>query len=123
MIDSGEHVPVVNKKAAWVAAEQAELDRWVAALPPMVVTLQEFEELSEYSASYPTGTTPGKIWRTEINCYHHQFIRAGGKPRWIIRQYDPNHRPEDPRIKILQFRPVFRVKATSRPSNFYRDPR
>ena len=106
-------------EAEWVKREQAGLDAFVAKLPRMVVTLQEFEQLSDYSASYPTGTTPGKTWRAQLNSFHHRFVRAGGKPRWIIRRYDPDAPPFDEKdksthqIAIHQFRPVFRVKAGS----------
>ena len=108
------------KNKEYAAKEQASLDAFIRRLPTMVVTLQEFKELGEYSASYPTGTTPGKKWRTELNAYDRRFYLGGGKTRWIIRQYDPEAKPYDKDdksthgdIKILQFRPVFRVPATS----------
>lgn len=87
----------------------------MASLPDRLVTLQELERLPEYSASYPTGTTPGKLWRCELGGFDSTFMRYGGKPRWIIRQYDPDCPDDAKRINILQFRPVIRAKAGSRP--------
>lgn len=101
----------------YVKREQKALDAFVAALPGRVVTLEEFRQLSNYSTSYPTGTTKGKLWKTELNCLNMRFVRGGGKTRWIIRQYDPDTPPfrkDDKfthRIKILQFRPIVRIKV------------
>ena len=100
--------------AAYIKRTQRQLDAFVAKLPPMVVTLQELKDLPEYSASYPTGTTPGKRWRSELSCMDFLFKQNGGKTRWIIRQYDPNCLNGAKQISIHQYRPVIRVPANTR---------
>lgn len=80
-------------------------------LPRMRVTPQEFERLPEYSCSYPTGTTPGKRWRREDGAYDHQFKLSGGKPVWMIGEYDPDDDGKGNTIKINWYLPVFRVQA------------
>ncbi|MBN9033050.1 MAG: hypothetical protein BGO05_05190 [Rhizobiales bacterium 63-7] len=84
---------------------------WIDGLPVVRMTPCEFEALPEYSASYPTGTTPGKRWRREDGAFDPGFIRKGGRPRWVIGEYDPNCPPGAKRIRINWYRPVLRVKA------------
>jgi hypothetical protein len=98
---------------AWVAARQNEIDRHLAELPPLQMTLRALEALLEYSCSLPTGTTPGKRWRNHYGSYLPNFTSNGGKPRWIIGEYDPNAKPEDKTIAINWYRPVIRVPAKS----------
>ncbi|MCJ2051669.1 hypothetical protein [Methylobacterium sp. J-070] len=101
----------------------------IAEFPRLRLTPQQFENLSDYSASYPTGTTPGKMWRRLDGAFDHAFIKAGGQPYWMVMQYDPTA-PSDAeiehmkasgvepptRIAILRFKPVIVLRAASRPS-------
>lgn len=96
------------------ADEQKKLDTFVAGLPPLVLPLHEFQRMNEYSTSLPTETTPGKRWRKHCAAYWPAFIRLGGKPRWIIGEYDPQGDPKAKEIGINWYRPVVRVKAVSR---------
>lgn len=84
---------------------------FVHSLPIMRIKPQAFMDLPEYSASNPTGTTPGKIWRRLDGLFDHDFKRRGGKPRWIICQYDPNCPEEAKRISIHQYRPIITLRA------------
>lgn len=52
-------------------------------LPPLHLTKAEFDALDEYSATHPTGRTPGKRWRRHDGAYH----PACSKPFWIIGEY------------------------------------
>ncbi|MGU3666134.1 hypothetical protein ACLBX9_18270 [Methylobacterium sp. A49B] len=101
----------------------------IAEFPRLRLTPQQFENLSDYSASYPTGTTPGKMWRRLDGVFDHAFIRAGGQPYWMVMQYDPaahsdaeiermtaRGEPVPTRIKILRFKPVIVLRADARPS-------
>jgi hypothetical protein len=81
---------------------------WYRALPKMRMTLAEFERLPEYSASYPTGTTPGKMWRRHDGA-HDPSRRF--EPLWVICQYDPDCPDDAKTIKILSYRPVIRMPA------------
>ncbi|RWB67607.1 hypothetical protein [Mesorhizobium sp.] len=96
----------------------------IAKLPKLRLTLREFNELLEYSASYPTGTRPGKRWKRLDGAHDHGFIRSGGKPAWMIGEYDPTAPSDDeidamkkrgetpPKdIKINWYRPVIALKA------------
>lgn len=117
----------------------------IRRLPPLRLRLADFEKLPEYSASLPTGTTIGKRWRRLDGAHDPDFLRAGGKPAWMIGQYtrdkiisayrderlpggvgdiDPAN-PKGPLIharcriravtEITWFRPVIRVPAGSSP--------
>lgn len=46
------------------------------------MTLREFDGLLNYSASLPTGQTPGKVWKRE-------WIDEEGFSNWSLGQYDP----------------------------------
>jgi hypothetical protein len=104
----------------------AERDEWEKSLPVMRLTPKEFKGLLEYSASLPTGTTPGKRWRRLNGAHDRAFIRRGGKPRWIIGQYDPDglsvsevQAMEDagkrpPQIRIFWYRPVICMRAATK---------
>ena len=98
----------------------------IAEFPRLHLTPRQFDDLPDYSASYPTGTTPGKMWRRLDGAFDHAFIQAGGQPYWMVMQYDPAA-PSDaeidamdargeprPRIKILRFKPIIVVHAATR---------
>ncbi|MDH2313081.1 hypothetical protein [Methylobacterium brachiatum] len=101
----------------------------IAEFPRLRLTPQQFDNLSDYSASYPTGTTPGKMWRRLDGAFDRAFIQSGGQPYWMVMQYDPAA-PSDPeieamkargepvptRISILRFKPVIVLRADARPS-------
>lgn len=57
---------------------------WIAYnfKPPIIwITQYEFNELSEYSASMPTGTTYGKRWKRNI------YWRSECEPEWWMGEY------------------------------------
>lgn len=80
-------------------------------LPRLRVTASEFSQLPEYSCSYPTGTTPGKMWRREDGSHDVAYLKSGGKPVWLIGEYDPNDDGKGQTIKVNWYLPVFRVPA------------
>lgn len=95
------------------------------SLPPLRITFHEAEELYEYSATNPTGVVVGKRWRRYNGSFDEKFIRAGGKPRWVICQYEEAPSEQLMRyaaktnsrtlqwVKLckITYRPVIRVKA------------
>lgn len=90
-------------------------------LPRYRITCEEFLKLQDYSASLPTGTTPGKMWRRLDGDFDLAFKQGGGQPRWMIGQYDPDCPTGAERIKIFWYRPIIvyraavpRVKLTTR---------
>lgn len=89
----------------------AEHRDFVRALPTLRLTARAFAELPEYSATNPTGTTPGKAWKRLDGLFDRRWRAAGGKPRWIVCQYDPDCPPEAKRIRIFQYRPIIIVRA------------
>lgn len=92
---------------------QRWIDCYVSGLPPLQITLDELERLPEYRATLPTGTTPGKRWKSEQGW---QFAMKDKliKTRWIVGEYDPTYNGSDPTIKVNWYRPVIRVKAISK---------
>lgn len=93
---------------------------WVRALPPMYFhSIEALRALPEYSASMPTGATPGKRWRVNMS-----FRSGFGRPApvvsvpdlWVVRQYQmakPEMRAGKmvEMLKAVPYRPVIRVKA------------
>lgn len=49
------------------------------------MTMGEFKALSEYSTTFPTGTTPGKVWKREM--WYNTSRKAGTPSRWWLGQY------------------------------------
>lgn len=49
-----------------------------------LMSLRVFEELAEYSCSFPSGVYPGKMWRRHNGSFDHAFIARGGKPEWQL---------------------------------------
>lgn len=111
-----------------VTVDAVALGYW-RSLPPLHITMQEAMKLSEYSATNPTGVTIGKRWRRHNGLHDPSFRRLGGKPRWMICEYQDAPpgpvRASDPEgkkawvwktvkmCKIVTYRPVIRVKAKS----------
>jgi hypothetical protein len=98
----------------------------IDALPVMRMFPEEFKKLPDYSASMPTGTTPGKLWRRLDGSFDREFIAAGGQPRWIIGQYDPFCPDDAKTIKTFWYRPVIKLatclpSAVTRPDMYARD--
>jgi hypothetical protein len=91
------------------------MSAWHDSLPVLKLTCREFKKLSEYSASLPTGTTPGKRWKRLDGAHDHAFIRAGGKPKWQIGEYDPACPDDAKTIKINWYRPVICIRAEEKP--------
>ena len=102
---------------------------FIAAFPRLRLTPRQFEQLPEYSCSYPTGTTPGKMWKRLDGAHDHAFFEAGGQPYWMVMQYDPTApsdaaieamrargEPVPTRINILRFKPVIVLRADARTS-------
>jgi hypothetical protein len=83
-------------------------------LPRMRLSEHAFMALPEYSATVPTyhenWLRPDRFWRRLDGAHDHAFIRAGGKPYWMIGRYSPI--PEDDRhVCIEWFKPVIVVKV------------
>lgn len=83
---------------------------YVRALPQLRLSLREFKSLPEYSATLPTGTTPGKRWKRLDGAHDPAFVRRGGKPAWMIGEYDPADDGQGKTIKIYWYRPVIALK-------------
>jgi hypothetical protein len=87
----------------------AESRKFWRSLPPLRITYAEALAVPEYSASNPTGVTPGKRWRRENGAFDHEFKAAGGRPRWMICTYEEI--PGDAKyVKNGRYRAVIRVK-------------
>ena len=78
--------------------------------PEKHLTLREWNNLLEYSASLPTGTTPGKQWKAHLG------HRTPGGGVWWHAEYGAVDEKTNT-IAIIWSKPVIRarVKAISRP--------
>jgi hypothetical protein len=56
-----------------------------------LMTLATFRELKEYSASSPSGTYPGKMWRRHNGAWDKQFLDQGGTAEWLLCWYAVSH--------------------------------
>lgn len=76
-----------------------------ANLPRVRILASEFLALGEYSCTIPTGVIPGKRWRRLHGSFDERFIRAGGKPRWVIGEYQaiPG---DDTQCRVVWSKPV-----------------
>lgn len=78
-------------------------------LPILKLTRREFEELRDYSATMPTGVIIGKRWKRLDGCFDQRFLRAGGKPRWVVGEYVTT---DDPKMAGYKwYKPVVVVKS------------
>jgi hypothetical protein len=84
---------------------------YVNSLPVCRIACRVFTMLPEYSSSLPTGTKPGRMWRRLDGAHDLDWKAAGGKPRWMIGQYDPECPPEATSIRVLWFRPILMMVA------------
>lgn len=75
-------------------------------LTPMHLTKAEFEALDEYSATHPSGTTPGKRWRRHDGA-HDPHCKT---PVWIIGEYAELFGRDDC-VVIKWFIPVLKLDA------------
>ncbi len=57
------------------------------AYPPLLISKADFDALPEYSATLPTGTTPGKRWKRHDGVFDQEFRQAGGEPFWLIGEF------------------------------------
>ena len=78
-----------------------------------MITREAFRRLPEYSASLPTGTTPGKMWRRHDGAHDPVFIARGGAPKWQIGQYDPDDDGKGPTIKVFWYVPLFVIPGSA----------
>jgi hypothetical protein len=52
-----------------------------------------FEELEEYSCSFPTGVYEGKMWKRHDGSFDRAFIARGGEPVWLLMWFGPSDDP------------------------------
>lgn len=84
---------------------------WIDELERLRITARDFKDLGEYSCSFPTGTAIGKRWRRLEGSFSQAFVRAGGKPRWVIGEYVEH--PDPKTVGIKWYRPIIIVKSPS----------
>lgn len=82
-------------------------------LPVLRLSAREFQDLFEYSATIPTGTTPGKRWKRLDGAHDPSFRKSGGVPKWVIGEYAPDCPADAKTIKINWYRPIICVRAAT----------
>lgn len=89
-----------------------EVPAFVKSLPRLLITFAEMKALPEYSATLPTGVTPGKRWRRHDGAHDLAYIRRGGVPFWVIGSYEaiPGNTTK---CAVVWYRPVIRARALS----------
>lgn len=83
------------------------MDSPYSRLPPLRLTRAEFDALPEYSATLPTGTTPGKRWRRHDGAHD----PSCNKPVWMVGEYDPEDDGKGSTIKVNWYIPVIDLTA------------
>lgn len=73
------------------------------------LTPREFETLPEYSASMPTGVFIGKRWKRLDGSHDRAFLAAGGKPRWLVGEYQVCAEPT--KARTVWYRPHIVMRA------------
>lgn len=108
--DYGDNPEADQIKAACGEAEECKQkgsDPY-SRLPPLHLTLSEFEALDDYSATLPTGAKPGRRWKRHDGAYD----PACTTPVWIVGEYQEI--PGDPiRVKIQWFIPVPKIDVVA----------
>ncbi len=59
-----------------------------------VMTRGSFDQLQEYSASFPSGVYEGKMWKRHDGAHDYAFLARGGKPVWYLVWYGPHPDPD-----------------------------
>jgi hypothetical protein len=67
--------------------------------------------LGEYSATLPTGTTPGKCWRRLDGAYDPRCKQ----PRWMIGEFGDFVRKDQ--ITLKWYRPIIVMRAATEAAN------
>lgn len=68
------------------------MTKYTDALPLVTMDRREFDDLNEYSASYPTGVTLGKRWRRHDGAFDPSCPQS--EWTWLLCEYVEC--PEDP---------------------------
>jgi hypothetical protein len=79
--DYGDNSEAARTKEACSDVEECKAKG--PAIKALHLTRAEFDALPEYSATLPTGTTPGKRWRRHDGAYD----PSCKKPQWLIGEY------------------------------------
>ena len=75
-----------------------------------LMTRRVFNQLHEYSASFPSGVYPGKMWKRHDGGFDRQFRARGGKPTWKLVWFG-NH--PDPKLVSNNFRAILIIEDGS----------
>ena len=109
-VDYADNAEAAQQRAA--CPDVDECRQKGPALNGLHLTREEFDALPEYSATLPTGTTPGKRWKRHDGAFDREFIAGGRKPKWMIGEYDPHDDGKGPTIKINWYWPLLIIPGT-----------
>lgn len=59
-----------------------------------LMTRRTFDQLAEYSGSFPTGVYEGKMWKRHDGSFDREYLRHGGKPVWMLVWYGRCSKPD-----------------------------
>lgn len=86
---------------------QPDTDNFVLDDTHVIMSQRDFDSLSDYSHSYPSGVYHGKCWKTRISvtltCKETQRQTLGWTDRWQLRWYGPH---EDPKLCSINHREI-----------------
>ncbi|RWC91701.1 MAG: hypothetical protein EOS72_03330 [Mesorhizobium sp.] len=83
--DYGDNAEAGETRGACPEVEECRAK--APAYEGLQLTQAEFDALDEYSATLPTGQTPGKRWKRHDGAFDREFLDAGGKPVWLIGEF------------------------------------
>jgi len=80
--------------------EQPDLSDVLIDNSHALLSPEQFEELSDYSCSIPTGVYEGKAWKRLNGEFDEDFRRRGGVPEWQLCWYGPSSDPTKCSINV-----------------------
>lgn len=75
----------------------------------VIMTQREFDQLAEYSTSYPSGVYHGKCWKSQqweevkVSDHGRTMVKRIWTDRWQLRWYGPH---EDPKLCSINHREI-----------------
>lgn len=86
--------------------EQPDLSSVLIDETHALLTSEQFDKLSEYSSSIPSGVYEGKAWKRHNGEFDEAFKRAGGQPYWQLGWFGPS---DDPSKCSVNFRSILLI--------------
>ncbi len=81
------YIPALEAEEAKHCPKQPHPAHVLTNATHAVLRQADFDGLSDYSATNPTGVYPGKMWKRHDGIYDAEFRASGGQPEWLLCWY------------------------------------